>query len=75
MNSKYDALADACERGDYPGKPGPLFHGLPPAWYGKKLANGTATEADTAAAQLEVANARIEKLERQLAGVRQLVNA
>jgi hypothetical protein len=75
MATDYDQLADACERGEYPGKPGPIFHGLPPAWYGKKMVASAATAADTTAAQLEVANARIEKLERQLAGVRQLVNA
>ena len=75
MADKYDLMADACERGEYPGEPGPLFRGRIPEWYGRKVVDGTATDADTSAAQLEVANNRINDLERRLAGVRQLVNA
>ncbi|MDR2703415.1 MAG: hypothetical protein LBB58_03650 [Cellulomonadaceae bacterium] len=73
MADKYDLMAEACERGDYPGEPGPIFHGQMPEWYGRKVLDGSATDADTAAAQLEVADARIRKLESTLAEVRQLV--
>jgi len=75
VSDKYDGMADAYERGDYQGTPGPVFHGLPPAWYGKKVMEGTATQTDTIVAQLEAANNRIVKLERQIAGVRQLVSS
>lgn len=62
-NNDYEKKAEVCERGDFPGNAGPLFHGLPPAWYVKRFVAGTATDADTTAAQLELANARIAQLE------------
>ena len=75
MNVDYDALGDRYERGDYPGQPGPLFHGLPPDWYLSKIAGGEPISAsEVKAAQLESADARIAILENQLLSIRPVVS-